>query len=196
MTACDSCGRPADPQHVRERIERLELATRHRPVHIRALLIDAAPPAAPNDYFYRAAKDRSERSEAARIYFEELLGSADVAIDSTRDEESALAEFQRAGLFLAYAVECPVDNSVELAGTVRRNAATMLKRIQLSYKPKFIAVLPGAATELVPTLQAAKWIEQLILPGGSQTPAGQPVATSSSEPGFGVRLSDALKGLA
>ena len=58
MSVCDGCGAVADDKHIRERIERLELATRFRPVHIRALLIDAAPPPRVEDYFYRAAKDR------------------------------------------------------------------------------------------------------------------------------------------
>ncbi len=53
MPVCDGCGMQADDAHIRRRIERLELATRFRPIHIQALLIDAAPPSRSEDYFYR-----------------------------------------------------------------------------------------------------------------------------------------------
>ena len=42
---CDGCGAQVDEAHIRQRIERLELATRFRPIHIQVLLLDAAPPA-------------------------------------------------------------------------------------------------------------------------------------------------------
>src|ERR1700719_4321526 len=38
MRVCDGCGAPADEAHVRQRIERLEMATRFRPIHIQGLL--------------------------------------------------------------------------------------------------------------------------------------------------------------
>jgi hypothetical protein len=34
---CDGCGQPATPEHIAERIHRLELATRYRPIHIQVL---------------------------------------------------------------------------------------------------------------------------------------------------------------
>src|ERR1700734_102518 len=99
MILCDSCGRPADPQHVRERIERLELATRFRPVHIRVLLIDSTPPLRPDDYFYRATKEGTVRYEAASAYFERLVNCAgSQQASGMANQEAALAEFQRQGL--------------------------------------------------------------------------------------------------
>ncbi len=166
MTLCDSCGAPADDRHVRERIERLELATRLRPVHIQVLLLDAAPPPRPEDYFYRAAQDRSVRSEGARNYFDELIASPGTAAAGEIGEEVALEGFQRRGLFLAYAVECPVQDNAALAHAVGRVVPTVLKRLQISYRPKCVAVLSESLQGLIPVLQDAGWADSLILDEG------------------------------
>src|ERR1039457_5266879 len=76
MPICDGCGAQVNDAHIRQRIERLEMATRFRPVHISVLLIDAAPPARFEDYFYRATSDRAERSPASRAYFDGLVKCA------------------------------------------------------------------------------------------------------------------------
>jgi hypothetical protein len=198
MIACDACGYPADPQHVRQRIERLELATRFRPVHIRVLLIDTAPSVRPEDYFYRAVKDRSVRCEASRRYFDELVGCARVQRDPSFGEEAALSDFQRHGLFLAHAVECPMPNSSDLADAVSRVRPGVWKRIQLSYKPKFVALLSRGLEELIPSLQTAGWGDRLILDGGK--PFAAPFLDDSAghamlDTGFGGRLSEELSKL-
>lgn len=187
MILCDSCGRPADPHHIRERIERLELATRFRPVHIRVLLIDATPPIRPEDYFYRAAHDRSAnqsvgpvRFESARAYFDRLVNCAgSQQLSGMANEEAALAEFQRQGLFLAYAVECPVENLSGLSSILKQALPNMLKRVQLSYKPKFIVLLSRDLGELVPALQSA-WGDRLILDGASPFAIGEPETAGAS----------------
>ena len=71
MPLCDGCGAQVDEAHIRRRIERLELATRFRPIHIQVLLLDAAPLAAPADYFYRGA-GTSQRSVASQMFFDEI----------------------------------------------------------------------------------------------------------------------------
>jgi hypothetical protein len=199
MILCDSCGRPADPQHIRERIERLELATRFRPVHIRALLIDAAPPLHAEDYFYRApngqstsgSADRSvdgaARSEASRTYFNRILACAG---SQRATEEVALGEFQRQGLFLTYAVECPVENSAELSSVLKQAAPNLVKRVQFSYKPKFIALLSRDLGELVPVLQSG-WGDRLILDGASPF-AGAESETSGVSPSQSSNSADRL----
>ncbi|MGA2717897.1 MAG: hypothetical protein ABSF78_02935 [Candidatus Acidiferrales bacterium] len=166
MTLCDSCGAPADDRHVRERVERLELATRLRPVHIQVLLLDAAPPPRPEDYFYRAAKDRSVRSEGARNDFDELIACSGTNAAGEIGEEVALEGFQRRGLFLAYAVECPVQDNAALAHAVGRVVPTLLKRLQISYRPKYVAVLSESLQGLIPVLQDAGWADRLILDEG------------------------------
>ena len=191
MILCDSCGRPADPQHIRERIERLEVATRFRPVHIRVLLIDAALSPRPEDYFYRAATDRSVRSESSRAYFDRLVHHAGPHPPSAAaTEEAALAEFQRQGLFLTYAVECPVENSSELPAVLKQGVPNLLKRVQLSYKPKYIALLSRDLAELVPVLQSA-WGDRLILDGASPFAAAKSEA-SGVNPGQASKSFDRL----
>src|SRR5580704_6928279 len=98
MPVCDGCGAQCDDAHIRARIERLELATRFRPIHIHTLLIDATPPPSPQDYFYAVAVDRSVRSVASRAYFDELMKCAGYTSDAAIQEESALTEFQRRGI--------------------------------------------------------------------------------------------------
>jgi hypothetical protein len=166
VTLCDSCGAPADDRHVRERIERLELATRLRPVHIQVLLLDAAPPPRPEDYFYRVVKNRSVRSADARNYFDELIACSGTNAAGEIGEEAALEAFQRRGLFLAYAVECPVRDDAALANAVGRVAPTLLKRLQISYRPKYVAVLSESLQGLIPVLHDAGWADHLILDDG------------------------------
>jgi hypothetical protein len=163
---CDSCGAPADDRHVRERIERLELATRLRPVHIQVLLLDAAPPPRPEDYFYRVAGNRSARSADARNHFDELIACSGTNAAGEIDEEAALEAFQRRGLFLAYAVECPVKDDAALANAVGRVVPTLLKRLQLSYRPKYVAILSESLQGLIPVLQEAGWADRLVLDEG------------------------------
>jgi len=165
MPVCDGCGAQVDDAHIRARIERLEMATRYRPIHIQVLLLGAAPPAPAEDYFYRAAGDRSERSASSRAYFDNLMKCTgeDPARFSTETE--ALAEFQRRGLFLTHVVECSADSDRNAA--LERCGASLLKRIQFSYKPKFVAPISSALHGLMPQLTEAGWAARLILNGGA-----------------------------
>ena len=102
MLVCDGCGAQADDSHIRARIERLELATRFRPIHIQTLLIDSAPPASPPRLFYTLLLRTvlSVRWVLAH-YFDELMKCAGFTSVASIQEETALAEFQRRGIFLA-----------------------------------------------------------------------------------------------
>jgi hypothetical protein len=180
MPICDGCGAQADGAHIRRRIERLELATRHRPIHIQGLLIDASPPARMEDYFYRATSDRSARSALSRVYFEELTQSGGRACGAEVHEEGALADFQRRGLFLTYAVECPVENPEELRKAIGRLASTLLKRILSSYKPKQIALLSPETEELIRDFQTAGLDRRLVLDHGR--PFGLPFPSDGTKP--------------
>jgi hypothetical protein len=195
MLVCDGCGAQADDAHIRARIERLELATRFRPIHIQTLLIDSAPPARPQDYFYAVAADRSTRSVASRTFFDELMKSAGFASDAAIQEDVALAEFQRRGIFLAYAIDCTVSGPAELETALRNSVPTVLLRVQSSYKPKHIALLSSPTRGLIQPLSAAGWKDRLILDGGGPfddpflaDPAGQAEFATA----FGDRLAKAL----
>lgn len=175
MQVCDSCGAQADDAHIRQRIERLELATRFRPIHISVLLIDAGPPVRFEDYFYRATKDRSERSPASREYFDALVNCAGVVPGLDMDEDASLTEFQRRGFFVIGAVECALDRTGDPAKGIERVAAVLLRRVNVSYKPKSIAFLSPQMRSLVPIFQANGWGPRLILLDG--TPFGDSLST-------------------
>jgi hypothetical protein len=168
MPVCDGCGGQVDDAHIRRRIERLELATRFRPVHISVLLIDAAPPARFEDYFYRAAADRSERSPASRAYFDALVESAGThSCSAETSEEAALADFQRRGFFLIGAIECALENLPHRALAIERAAPGILRRVQVSYKPRSVALLSPQTQPLVPLFQENGWASRLILNDGN-----------------------------
>jgi hypothetical protein len=190
VPVCDGCGDRVDEQHIRRRIERLELATRFRPIHISVLLIDAAPPAAQDDFFYVTAAD-AVRSTAGQSYFNELAKltagatASRVAAGSGREVGATVAEFQRRGFFLTSAVECPIDDSGELTAAIRRLAPTVLRRVQTSYKPKYVALISRQTSALIETFRAAGWADRLILDGtaafvreslGTRLPATLPQA--------------------
>ncbi len=166
MPICDGCGAQVNDAHIRQRIERLEMATRFRPVHISVLLIDAAPPARFEDYFYRATSDRAERSPASRAYFDNLVKCAGAVPGPGMTEEAALAEFQRHGFFLIGAIECAVEGDGELAKAIERAAPMVIRRVKVSYKPKSVAFLSPATEALIPLFQANDWADRLILDHG------------------------------
>jgi len=178
---CDGCGKSVSDEHIRERIARLELATRFRPIHIGVLLLSDVPPPLLNDYFYHPAKGPTERSEESQRLLTELMLGAEIPWECARgDEEAALAEFQHRGYFLAYCCECPPANSQrgegnmsggsrvneEVREEVQRLGATVVRRIQFSYKPKKIALIGSATGEIIPLLELVGLKDRLILDDG------------------------------
>jgi hypothetical protein len=162
VPVCDGCGGRVDEEHIRRRIERLEMATCWRPIHINVLLIDAAPPARAEDFFYGTG-DQSARSADGERYFEALAKLTGLAAGANAGTETVLAEFQRRGFFLTSAMECAAGDAEELNAAVRRLAATVLRRVQTSYKPKNVALISGATRELIEPFKAAGWGDRLIL---------------------------------
>lgn len=194
MPACDGCGARTDESHIRRRIERLELATRFRPVHIKVLFLDGAPPVRLEDYFYRGAKDRSVRSLAARMFFDELAKSMGAPPSTDKSEESTLADFQRRGLFLTYAVECPFEDQDDPAGALRRLAPTVMKRVQTSYIPTYIIPLSQATQELIRLFGLIGWGDRLLLDRGG--PFVDPyLGDPQHQAEFGTAYGDRIKQL-
>jgi hypothetical protein len=186
---CDGCGRRASEAHLRERVARLERATRFRPIHIGVSFLADAPPVDIADDFYRFADDSASRSASSRMFLEELMYGAGLESGSLANEEAALAEFQHRGFYLAYACECPFEeggvgtgegiaplSAIELA---RRFGITMVKRIQFSYKPKRIVLLCGATRGLIPLLEQAGFGDLLLLDRG---------APFELRPGLGLQI--------
>jgi hypothetical protein len=194
MPLCDGCGALVDEAHIRRRIERLELATRFRPIHIQVLLLDATPLPAPEDNFYRAAGS-VPRSVAAQRFFDEIAKCIGRKPGETLPEESVLTEFQRRGFFLAYAVECAVEAPEPLSAAVARLAPTVLLRLNTSYKPKFIAPVSPALQPVISLLQNNSWADRLVLHDGEPFPdpfRGDPLYQTEFGTALGDRLSKAL----
>jgi hypothetical protein len=181
---CDGCGLPAYDEHLRRRVEQLELATRFRPIHIGVLLVADAPPAARVDYFYLPATDRATRSNPARAFFDDLVAGCGIPGAAEKSEEACLTEFQRGGFLLAYVVECPLafppDSSKEAKRALdeealaRRYGATLVQRIRYSYKPRQILLLGAPTRPLISVLRSAGFDDRLILDG--DTPLAIPDA--------------------
>src|SRR6266849_3349615 len=155
--ACDGCGLPASPQHIADRLSRLELSTRFRPVHISVLFVALAPPVRPEDEFYGPLESK-EFTEP----FLEALGvhsSTDQASpesDAHGIHTARLAEFQRRGYHLAYLSECPIPETEEpTASTISRLAPTLIRRIRFNYRPKQVAPLGLELFPLVDILRIA-----------------------------------------
>jgi hypothetical protein len=202
---CDGCGLEVSDQHIRERIERLELATRFRPIHINVLILTAAPPSSPLDYFYRSTKNPSERSVWSRGFFAEMMIAAGLPEDSGKEEEAALAEFQHRGFFLAHSCECPLKPIVEHGHELRERlseaefarayGSTVIQRVKFSYKPKKVALLDSENQDLIPLFVQAGLKDLLVLDSGrvfidpflNDSPAQAQMNT-----GLGRRLAEAL----
>jgi len=164
LIACDGCGLPASPAHIAERVGRLELATRFRPIHIGVLFVAAAPLARPEDDFYRPPESRE--------FFDPFLET--VGIPASRNETHAgvnaiegdtarLVEFQHRGYYLAYLSECPIsvqDDNVDAA--IPRLGSTLIRRVRFNYKPKHIAILGANLSPLCDILEKAGMLSILF----------------------------------
>jgi hypothetical protein len=180
MPVCDGCGARVDDAHIRARIERLEMATRYRPIHIQVLLLGVAPPPRAEDYFYRAAETGTDRSPGGRVFFETLIRAAGENPARFAHESEALAEFQRRGLLLAHVVECPAVGS-EREAALECCTPSLVKRIQFSYKPKFVAPLFDELGPVISLLAAAGMSGHLILDGDKPLALGAKLVEAVSE---------------
>lgn len=160
---CDSCGEPASPEHIRDRLARLERVTRYRPIHISLLLICASSPERPEDDLY--ALDMEKGSPESLGYISGLLACLGIETDSDTKPAAQLAELQHRGIYLARLVECPLRPGESLEDLTARHGHTLLKRIALSYKPKRIALLDPVAPALAELLRNSPHASHVIANG-------------------------------
>jgi hypothetical protein len=137
VMVCDGCGQNASPEHLAARFRRLEWSTRYRPLHINALLLGAVTPAKDAEFIYSDAHPFSGEAAA-------LLQAAGIATAGTTPE-ACHHEFQRAGLFVAYVLDCPLeaatDGAAGLQPLLAKRIPTMLTRIRRSIKPKRVVLI-------------------------------------------------------
>ena len=169
---CDGCGLPASPEHIAERVQRLEHSTQFRPVHIGSLFIALAPANNVADDFYAPARAK----EFLNPFLEALEISPSAEKSAPEDDARAsdlakLAEFQRRGYFLAYLSECPLPANKETPEqTIDRLGPTMVRRIKFNYRPKQIAPLGQELSPLVDMLNRQGVGPVLTASGGHALP--------------------------
>jgi hypothetical protein len=133
---CDGCGQLASGEHIARRLQRLEWATRFRPIHIQTLLLAGAAPESDDEFLY-----------APETRFGGLAGEVLAALEipvTGRPHEEVLTEFQKRGLHLAYALECPVEGGSDAALKVElleRHLPHVIARVRRSLKPKRVLLL-------------------------------------------------------
>jgi hypothetical protein len=166
---CDGCGLPASAEHVAQRLERLELATRFRPIHINILFVTLAPTERLEDDFYRPP--------GSRRFFDSFLTALDISTGAggTGSDTAGLLEFQRRGYYFTCLSECPVtprpaadsdaDRSIAQE-CIRRVAPTLVKRIRFNYKPRYVALLGTDLHPLIEILQLSGMGPLLLLDRG------------------------------
>jgi hypothetical protein len=154
---CDGCGLPASPEHIADRLRRLELSTRFRPVHIGILFVALAPEERPEDDFYGPPESKEFFAAFLEgLQISPLSDGVDSAAAGDATDSAKLVEFQHRGHYLAYLSECPIPAGHEpAAATVARLAPTLLRRIRSNYKPKLIAPLGQELAPLVDILKGA-----------------------------------------
>jgi hypothetical protein len=131
LLPCEGCGQLADSRHIAMRLERLEWASRFRPIHIQTLLLSGIAPAQDDEYFYNPSGQF--RGEAGK-----LLQSLQIPADGN-SAESVLGEVQKRGLMLVHVLECPLSAELspfEAGPLLENQLPTTVKRIRRSLKPK------------------------------------------------------------
>ena len=189
---CDGCGLPASPAHIADRVGRLERATRFRPVHINVLFLSLTPLGRPEDDFYGPPQSKAffdSLMDGVGIPATEAKASTD-SNDSSADIVS-LAEFQRRGYYLAYLSECPIPEGGDgVPAIISRLGPTPIRRIQLNYRPKRIALLGKNMAPLIEILEKAALSPTLLLDRGEPLTLPEP-GNFAAQAIFGTVLSGA-----
>ncbi len=146
LLPCDGCGQLASAEHIARRLQRLEWATRFRPIHIQALLLTASAPEADSDFLYSPESFTGQAGD--------LLTALGISTAGKSSEE-VLADFQKRGLVLASLLECPIEpdtNANEARALLEHHLPQALARIRRSLKPKRILVVSSELQPLAPQL--------------------------------------------
>jgi hypothetical protein len=156
---CDGCGQPASPEHIARRLERLEWATRYRPIHLHTLILGATSPVAPADFLY--SPEEAHSGEAVHLFAAAGISTAGKSADAIQ------AEFQRRGIYLTHVLECPLDvtsGGVDFLNNVLVARLPMVfTRIRRSLKPKRLALISGSLTPFIERFASAKLGCDLVL---------------------------------
>jgi hypothetical protein len=159
---CDGCGQPASPKHIARRLQRLEWATRYRPIHLHTLLLGAISPPMPAEFLY--SPEQTHSGEAAN-----LVAAAGISIEG-KSADTIQSEFQRRGIYLTHVLECPLDVPSTgpdfLTNALTARLPTLFTRIRRSLKPKRLAFISRSLTPLIERFASAQLNCELVLDDG------------------------------
>ena len=161
MLPCDGCGQFAPPAHIARRLQRLEWATRYRPVHIQTVLLGAIVPAQQGSYLYADSAPFS--GEAAQ-----LLEALQLPTEG-KSREDVLIEFQKRGLLLIHILECPLEGHLspsEINGLLERQLRSTLVRIRRSLKPKRVLLFSKELGTVASKLTESDFDALLLIDNG------------------------------
>jgi hypothetical protein len=156
---CDGCGQCASAEHLARRLQRLEWATRYRPIHLHTLLLGDISPQAGAEYLY--APEQAHSGEAAYLVVAAGISSPGKSVDGIQ------SEFQRRGIYLTHVLECPLDvpssGADFLDNALITRLPTLFTRIRRSLKPKRLAFISGYLTPLIERFASAQLNCELVL---------------------------------
>jgi len=159
---CDGCGQPACPEHISRRLQRLEWATRYRPIHLYTLLLGSGSPQTPAEFLY--SPEEAHCGEAATLVAAAGISTAGKSTDTIQ------SEFQRRGIYLTHVLECPLDVPSKgadfLSDTLITRLPTLFTRIRRSLKPKRLAFISSRLTPLIERFASAQLGCELVLDDG------------------------------
>jgi hypothetical protein len=185
---CDGCGREVSTEHIRQRITRLEWASRFRPIHITTLFLAPAPSAALADAFY--SPEELPGNVSSHTLFGDLL-EASGGNGNAESRQAALGRFQHGGFYFAEAVECPVAPEEGFPEILSRLTPTVIRRIRHSYRPQSVILLSDELAPLAAALAGAGLDARLLLLDAKPVPL--PGADGESRSRFRNRVQDLLK---
>ena len=184
---CDGCGRAASAEHIARRLQRLEWATRYRPVHINTLLLGAFSPRQDKDFLYCPSEEFG--GEAAQLL--DALG----IVREGKTADVVHAEFQRGGYFVTHVLECASGNDGESESAVMDLLAQRLepvaRRIRRSLKPKRVVLISRGLAPILEKIVTLELGYPVVLDDGKLFELEGPAPENSA-----ARLRAALAGTA
>ena len=135
---CDGCGQLATEAHISRRLQRLEWATRFRPIHIQTLLLGGIPSQQDDEFLYSPQPSIAGESRT-------ILEAVQLPTEG-KSKEAILTEFQKLGLMLTHVLECPLEAHAcgsESHMLIQNHLPAAVTRIRRSLKPKRVLLLSG-----------------------------------------------------
>jgi len=158
LLPCDGCGQLVGLPHISRRLQRLEWATRFRPVHIQALLLGGIVPERDEEFFYGPQATFQGESRT-------ILEAVQMSSEG-KSSEALLNEFQRLGLALTHILECPPVpgvSSSDVEALLEKQLPAAIARIRRSLKPKRVLLFSPELAAVMDKLHQAD-LGCLVLP--------------------------------